>query len=429
MAFQNDPPVRQIITPADAVTGATRIVVGADTPPELLSYGAVVALLFYVVDVPTNLEVGYFFIALSNTLDTGTKNVLFMGQVVYPSPGVPSSATAANVKTQFQLELNDVAAFTTFKDYPVVFKNTVSNVQFDAQMINFFNGAYAATGLDFKNNPDNGRAIRVDPFTSRITARAAEPTINGNSVDTNTRMQVSPVWYTTGSDDAPGVEFYAPALASKARPYIQWVAQSSLSGTDNSFLVFNAANMTFRGTAGGNTALSVTGNGSISGTLRLGTGNQEIGQGVLAGAHSMGPSAGIGATETAVLTSASTTFYANRTYKVTIYGEISVSAAAAANTPLFRFRKFNATPASGQNLFNRRFNVAQAGVGYEAGHIGFFDIGASNVTTALMLTLTGSAAFTVQHLAGTTNPRGFIVEDCGSALNPALDNANIVTLT
>lgn len=95
MAFKNPP--RSITWPPGARTNEARIVVGADLPDELQD-DIVAAVLFYVVDPVSNLEQGYFFIANSNTNVEFNQPSLIYGQVQYPTPGDPSSATSADVK-------------------------------------------------------------------------------------------------------------------------------------------------------------------------------------------------------------------------------------------------------------------------------------------------------------------------------------------
>lgn len=95
MAFKNPP--RSITWPPGARTNEARIVVGADLPDEMQD-DIVAAVLFYVVDPVSNLEQGYFFIANSNTNVEFNQPSLIYGQVQYPTPGDPSSATSADVK-------------------------------------------------------------------------------------------------------------------------------------------------------------------------------------------------------------------------------------------------------------------------------------------------------------------------------------------
>ena len=126
-----------------AGTGTMRMTLGADVPPELASYGIDVAMLFYVTDFASGLEVGYFFAALSNTLDVGNQRVNLYGSVKYPVPGDPGSATTANVKTHWQMNL---AGFTTFKDYPVNLSASVPSLRVDsAQTV--FTGAEVNLGI------------------------------------------------------------------------------------------------------------------------------------------------------------------------------------------------------------------------------------------------------------------------------------------
>jgi len=121
--------VRRVIWPSNARSGETRIEAGADTPPELQAYGIIVALLFYITDVATGLEVGYFFIGQSNTMDVGNQKDLLFGNVKYPTPGVPSSAGMADVKTNHQIELFDTSnpgdGYTIFKDSIIRVNSTV----------------------------------------------------------------------------------------------------------------------------------------------------------------------------------------------------------------------------------------------------------------------------------------------------------------
>jgi len=118
-----------------AGTGQQRMAVGADTPPELQTYGIGVAMLMYDVDKTSGLEVGYFFIGVSNTLDsTANEKVMLFGHVKYPTPGDPSSPTASNVKTDHQINLE---GFTWFKDSSVRFLDSVPYVRFHSADIIF----------------------------------------------------------------------------------------------------------------------------------------------------------------------------------------------------------------------------------------------------------------------------------------------------
>lgn len=113
MAFKN--PERFLTWPPGAHTGETRIVVGADTPSELqASYDIIAAILFYVVDFTSGLEVGYFFIGTSVEFN-GNRPTLVYGEVRYPTPGDPDSATAANVKANQQnIFMSDLVPLAQF---------------------------------------------------------------------------------------------------------------------------------------------------------------------------------------------------------------------------------------------------------------------------------------------------------------------------
>jgi hypothetical protein len=114
---------RQITMPDGATTGEQRTVYGADTPPELASFGVSVAVLFYVTDVTSGLEVGYFFIGQSNHVDAPAPGfrALGFGNVTYPTAGRPDTATAADVKCNFQMGMWAQTKATVFKDHDVEF--------------------------------------------------------------------------------------------------------------------------------------------------------------------------------------------------------------------------------------------------------------------------------------------------------------------
>ena len=107
MAFKNPP--RSLTWPPGARTNEARIVVGSDTPDELVTaFNVSAAILFYAINEATDLERGYFFIAITNddTVDIDEPSLLF-GEVQYPTEGDPNSATSANVKTNFVNIMHD----------------------------------------------------------------------------------------------------------------------------------------------------------------------------------------------------------------------------------------------------------------------------------------------------------------------------------
>jgi hypothetical protein len=117
--FGSDWTVVGAYTNPGAGTGSSRIVIGSDVPAELRTFGVDTAIITYITDVHSGLESGYFWIGGSNRFDGGGDNqVQAFGSVLYPTPGVPSSALSSNVKTQFQQQM---AAFpqTVFKDFEV----------------------------------------------------------------------------------------------------------------------------------------------------------------------------------------------------------------------------------------------------------------------------------------------------------------------
>jgi hypothetical protein len=182
---------RSITMPDDATTGTQRAVFGANTPPELASYGIATAVLFYVNDVTTGLEVGYFFIGQSNRMDAGAiYRALVFGNVTYPTAGMPSSATAANVKTNFQMNHWAQARTTVFKDHDVQVWTPV--------------GAPAAPRLYVGNEVDLGlqqlfqfsgsginAAAHADTMTSATNVPTSESAWNFRKQHDDTRVRLS----------------------------------------------------------------------------------------------------------------------------------------------------------------------------------------------------------------------------------------------
>lgn len=133
--FGTDLTVIGSFTNPGAGTGQQRMAVGADTPPELQAYGIGVAMLMYDTDKTSGLEVGYFFIGVSNVLDsTANEKVMLFGYVKYPTPGDPTSPTTSNVHTAHQINLD---GFTWFKDSAIRVINSVPYVRFHSPEVRF----------------------------------------------------------------------------------------------------------------------------------------------------------------------------------------------------------------------------------------------------------------------------------------------------
>lgn len=98
-----------ITLPDGAVAGQSRIVIGADIPPELAFYGVTAAILFYGVD-STGVEIGYGFIATAPG-DLFDYPVIMLGRTKYPIPGDPSSATPADVVFQTKYIITKTGSF------------------------------------------------------------------------------------------------------------------------------------------------------------------------------------------------------------------------------------------------------------------------------------------------------------------------------
>lgn len=89
-------PENVIVFPPGTGTGSSRIVVGAAVPPELGALVPPVAAAIFFYDVVGGVEVGYHFAAEQVSALSGEPGIL-IGKVTYPTPGVPSSATVADV--------------------------------------------------------------------------------------------------------------------------------------------------------------------------------------------------------------------------------------------------------------------------------------------------------------------------------------------
>jgi len=190
---------RKITMPDGATTGEQRMVWGADTPPELQAYGLTVAMMGFVLDSATGLEVGYFFQAVSNVMDSPPSRAMVFGNVTYPTPGNPATATVANVKTNFQMDLWSQFALTLFKDHLVDYW-WPAGIKFD--------GVHAGRGL----------ITRVDS-TANTAAIGAEAVI---------LTAASMTWR---SGRAYSVEFHQLTLPSVANSFTQLrIRRTNLAG-------------------------------------------------------------------------------------------------------------------------------------------------------------------------------------------------------
>lgn len=166
MPFKNPP--RSITWPPGARTGDHRIVVGADTPPELSAYGMLEAVLWYIVDEnPPHDEIGYFFMGQINT--TGATRSLAIGNVRYPTAGDPSSPTFANVHIHTVYEIWDNTAgegFTFFQESSVVFEPSVPFINIHTDLVQWLGTTgvnFMGVGQDVFFIMTGGAAVVFDP--------------------------------------------------------------------------------------------------------------------------------------------------------------------------------------------------------------------------------------------------------------------------
>ena len=185
-------------TESGTATNTMRMTVGADTPPELKLYGIEVAFLFYNTDQFTGLEVGYFFIGLSNKLDLGGNHkVLLFGAVKYPTPGDPSSPVMGDVNTAHQIDLDGT---TAFKDFPVYNHPSVPFVVFDSPAV------YLRSANNFygKGNGTPTNHIFDDDTTVWLDGEVRYGNNGGVLSGSAGRGLVHHVWVNTGSAGVAG---------------------------------------------------------------------------------------------------------------------------------------------------------------------------------------------------------------------------------
>jgi hypothetical protein len=125
-------------------------------------------------------------------------------------------------------------------------------------------------------------------------------------------------------------------------------------------------------------------------------------------------SGAVGTSESVVITVPSQTYLANRLYRLQVTGALTMSAGTAYGA--CKIRKTNAAgaivlewPRTGAPGHTNAFDVPLKDR--------YFKVGGSNVTTALVFTLTSSAAATVTHSAAATYPRGVHIYAAGPQAN------------
>ncbi len=114
-------------------------------------------------------------------------------------------------------------------------------------------------------------------------------------------------------------------------------------------------------------------------------------------------------TEAVVLTLPSYTYKAGRAYELKVTGNVAPS--VSGTSPLFRFKKTNT---SGQQFDIFRVGCTAAS-SHGARYSCYFTVGASDVTAALVLTLTTGASGTATLSAAATSPASLTAWDVGTA--------------
>lgn len=210
MAFSN--PADSIVLPAGATTGTPRFEIGGSTPPELVAFGIDVAIRSYVVNKNTLLEVGYFWIGLSNRFDGFGDNIVqAYGNVVYPVPGNPLSPTASNVYTNFQQNLHSPYPQTIFKDQDIQFW-----VNLQLETANGFNklfvgdaGGTEVVTLNASGIALNGVALTYNTTHAKLLLESYFASMSGPALPVNGVATLLPGTLINATAIAAGMEFEA----------------------------------------------------------------------------------------------------------------------------------------------------------------------------------------------------------------------------
>jgi hypothetical protein len=280
------------------------------------------------------------------------------------------------------------------------------------------NGAQLNPGLGINTAPDVNSRLRISNTTAtREGVRVVSTSSTQSAAHVSTESHAS----------AGAAPAFSARLTGETQPRLVVSSNGLFSWSDGSA----AADATLeRGgvgwlkTVGGldvgtflDVAGTIDGAGDVyaQGTLFAGPTSNDMGRGLYVSALSTSDSSATsGTTELVLLTTASTTFYANRAYEIR-YSQRFSQSVSTASTPFIFFRKTNV---AGQQLCDMgREQLPANNLGYHFSGSCIFVVGGSNVTAAICQTITPSAATNITQKGTASFPRAFHIWDIGPAAN------------
>jgi hypothetical protein len=228
----------------------------------------------------------------------------------------------------------------------------------------------------------------TDPYIYMKPADAAGHTIVGAQLNTNNNV--------TGADVRPYVQLGSPTIDGKAIAAISISGESSTSATTNRVYIYA-------------TQTHIENRLEVEDRILVGPDLNDIGRGIVSLVMDTSNSATVGNTETSILNIGSTTYRANRCYKIEILGRVNAPASFPA-MPIFRTRKTNA---AGQVIAQNGRIAVESNQEYACPPVSYFTVGNTAVTATITLTIQGSATFNAIHIGSATGPRGLVISDVG----------------
>jgi hypothetical protein len=249
------------------------------------------------------------------------------------------------------------------------------------------------TGLKIQAEPADGGYVQLTTDSSLGAVIFLQ--IANSAVPGVTFTQTGAVWVDEnvfpGNESIPSLNLTSPAVNNLTRSSISLDGESSTSGTPSK--------------------VQISTDEVYSIALQNYNNGRAIGSGWFTGAQATGNFGPIGNAETIFLAAPSEIYLATHAYEVVVWGQATVS--VAPNRPVWRIRQSSDGTA---NLGTQCVVCAKPHVNtgmHDASFTGVFGVGASNVTTFIILTMTSaSAAFTV---TAQNSPFQFFIRDIGLA--------------
>lgn len=280
-----------------------------------------------------------------------------------------------------------------------------------------FRGSLVAGSIDIQTTWAGGNRYQINSSDGFLISNAAEP--NQTNRITRIGMVLSPQDPTTLGNtvgitstiacntngvapEYPYLIIDSPSLGLREALRIQLRGQTADGSVPETFIVKGYNSTTNYMTV---TAAEV----ASTSTFKAGPNATDLGRGILVNAESNVTSGTVGIAEVVILTTASATFRAGRAYKVRCFARYN-QGTAAANNLIIGVRKTNLAGASLANI--ARFLQLPAATTTFSGYWECkFTVGGADVTAAIAITMTGSAANNAVQQAG----RSVEIEDIGPA--------------